>query len=72
MLEIERTYRDKQNGIVVVTPEGKALTFYITWIGENRCKIKFVDNPDFMVLRKELHEKIKNEQKIVDDLITKY
>lgn len=66
MLEIERTCKDKQNAMVVVMPDGKTLTFYVTWIGDKRCKLKFDMHPDFIVLRKELYEKIKEEKKALD------
>lgn len=63
MLEIERTKKHGENGVIIATPDGQLLEFYITNVGESRCRFKFKNEEGFIILRKELYDKILKEQK---------
>ncbi len=64
---IARTIRSKENGVTIIKSGGKTLTFHVIWIGNGKCKIRFEQNQDFSVYRKELYEKIKHQKNKVDD-----
>ncbi len=55
MLYLKRDLKD--DGIVVISPEGKELKFYITDIRGTRAKLGFEDFNGFQVWRSELWER---------------
>lgn len=66
MLVLERTCTKGRNGIVIEMPDGTSLAFHVVWISKNRCKLRFIEHAGCLVLREELHERIKQEKKALD------
>lgn len=66
MLEIERKIKD--NGIVIILPDGTEVRLYLLKTSRNKATIGFGKFQNVGIYRAELWEKIKNSENALDAL----